>query len=94
MERATGPDQRSGELQVRARVDEEPRVLVAEPEKPELLEAPADDALILERQLEGLWWVFRRRHVQAETTGSAVSCWQNVRRGCDRVAPRPPTPPR
>jgi len=55
MERATGPDQRSGELQVRARVDEEPRVLVAEPEKPELVEAPADDALILEGQLEGLW---------------------------------------
>ena len=48
MERAPGPDQRSGELQVRARVDEEPRVLVAEAEKPELVEAPADDALILE----------------------------------------------
>ena len=52
MERAPGSDERACELQVGARIDEEPRVLVAEAEEPELLEAPADDALILERQLE------------------------------------------
>ena len=48
MERAAGADKRSRKLQVCTGVDEEPRVLVAEAEKPELLEPPADDALILE----------------------------------------------
>jgi len=62
VERAAGPHQRAGELQVGSGVDEEPRVLVAEPEEPELVEAPAHDALILERSLEGLGWEFRRRH--------------------------------
>ena len=62
VERTTRTDERARELQVGARVDEQPRVLVAEPEKPELVEAPAHDALILERSLEGLRWVFRRRH--------------------------------
>jgi hypothetical protein len=67
MERAAGPDERPRELQVCTRVDEEPCVLVAEAEEPELLEAPADDALILERELDRLGWVLRR-HVPAETT--------------------------
>ena len=62
VERTAGTHERARELQVGAGVDEEPGVLVAEPEEPELVEAPAHDALILERGLEGLRWVFRRRH--------------------------------
>jgi hypothetical protein len=61
MERAAGADQRARELEVGFRVHEHPRVLVGEPEEPELLEPPARDALILEGQLVR-WWVFRRRH--------------------------------
>ena len=48
VQRAPCTDERPRQLQVGARVDEHPRVLVAEPEAPELLEAPAHDALILE----------------------------------------------
>jgi mannose-6-phosphate isomerase-like protein (cupin superfamily) len=62
VERASRTDERAGQLHVGARVDEEPRVLVAEAEESELFEAPADDALLLERSLEGLRWVLRRRH--------------------------------
>ena len=62
VERTPGTHKRARELQVRSGVDEEPRVLVAEAEEPELVEAPAHDALIFERWLEGLGWEFRRRH--------------------------------
>ena len=47
MERAARADERARQLEVGARVDEQPAVLVPEAEKPELVEAPADDALIL-----------------------------------------------
>lgn len=62
MQRAPRADERPGQLQVGAGVDEHPRVLVAEAEAPELLEAPSDDALILERELVGGWWMLCRRH--------------------------------
>src|SRR5215510_10020850 len=62
MERAARPDERSRQLEVGAGVDEHPCVLVAEAEKTELLEPPADDPLVLDRQVIGLWWMFRRRH--------------------------------
>lgn len=49
-------DELARQLQVGARVDEHPGVLLAESEQPELVEAPADDALVLERELtEGRW---------------------------------------
>ena len=86
VERTGRTDERAGQLQIGARVDEHPRVLVAIPEEAELVEAPADDSLVLDGQLESLMWVLRRRHVQAETTGSLLSCWQNVRPGCGGVA--------
>jgi hypothetical protein len=62
IERAASADQGSRELEIGSRVHEHPRVLVGEPEEPELLEPPAHDALILEGQLVR-WWVFRRRHI-------------------------------
>ena len=62
VERAARADERARELQVGSGVDEDPRVLGFEAEEPELIEAPTDDALILERSLEGLRWVLRRRH--------------------------------
>ena len=64
VERAARADERARELQVGSGVDEEPRVLGVEPEEHELVEAPAHDALILERSLEGLRWVFRCRHTR------------------------------
>ncbi len=64
VERAARADERTRELQVGSCVDEEPRVLGVEAEEPELVEAPAHDLLILERWLEGLRWVFRRRHTR------------------------------
>ncbi len=64
VERAARADERTRELQVGSCVDEEPRVLGVEPEEPELVEAPAHDALILGRSLEGLRWVLRRRHTR------------------------------
>ena len=51
MQRAARADERARQLEVGTRVDEEPRVLVAEAERPELVVAPADDALILGGQL-------------------------------------------
>ena len=88
---ATRTDERARELQVGSRVDEEPRVLVAEPEQTKLVEAPAHDALILERPLEGLRWVLRRRHTSFnEQMRSELlaerKAW--LRRGCGR-SPRP-----
>ena len=62
VKRAARADERARELQVGSGVDEDPRVLGFEAEEPELVEAPTDDALILERSLEGLRWVFRCRH--------------------------------
>jgi hypothetical protein len=55
VQRATGPDERAGQLQVRAGLDEEPALLFAEAEEPELVVAPAGDALILGGQLVGGW---------------------------------------
>ena len=53
MQRTAGADERPGQLEVRARVDEKPAVLVSEAEEPELVVPPADDALILSGQLVG-----------------------------------------
>ena len=64
VERAARADERARELQVGSGVHEEPRVLGFEAEEHELVEAPANDALILERSLEGLRWVLRRRHTR------------------------------
>ena len=64
VERAARADERARELQVGSGVDEDPRVLGFEAEEPELIEAPTDDALILERSLERLRWVFRCRHTR------------------------------
>jgi hypothetical protein len=88
VQRATRADERARELQVGAGVDEEPRVLVAEPEPTKLVEAPAHDALILERSLEGLRWVLRRRHTSFnEQTRSELlaerKAW--LRTGCARL---------
>lgn len=49
--RAAGADERSGQLEIRARVDEQPAVLVAEAERAELVIPPSDHALILGGQL-------------------------------------------
>jgi len=62
MQRAPCTDERPRQLQVGARVDEHPRVLVTEPEAPELLETPRHHALILERELVGGWWELSWRH--------------------------------
>ena len=51
MERAPGADKRSRELHVCARTFEQPRVLVAEPQQAELIEAPVADAPVFEAQL-------------------------------------------
>jgi hypothetical protein len=56
VQRAACADERAGQLEVCARVDEQPAVLVAEAEKPELVETPAGDALILGGQLVREWW--------------------------------------
>lgn len=47
VQRAAGADERAGQLEIGSRVDEQPAILVAEAEKAELFETPADDALIL-----------------------------------------------
>ena len=52
MERAAGAHERAGELEICARVDQEPGLFLAEAEEPELVEAPRGDALILGGQLE------------------------------------------
>ena len=53
MERTAGSDERSRQLEIRTRVDEQPALLVAEAERAELVVAPAQDALILGGQLVG-----------------------------------------
>ena len=73
MQWAAGADERAGQLEVGARVDEEPGVLLAEAELPELIETPADDALILMGQLVRGVWVLGCGHVSALTTRYAVS---------------------
>ena len=55
MQRTPGRDERAGELEVGARVHEEPCLLLAEAEEPELVEAPGHDTLILEGELLGGW---------------------------------------
>ena len=51
VERAARTHEGARQLQVGARVDEHPGVLLAEAEEPELVEAPAHDALVLRGQL-------------------------------------------
>jgi hypothetical protein len=55
VQRAAGADERAGQLKVRARLDENPAVVLAEAEEPELVVAPARDALVLGGQLVGRW---------------------------------------
>jgi len=62
VKRAAGSDERPRQLEVRAGVDEHPCILVAEAQEAELLEAPPDDALVLEREGVRLWWMLCRRH--------------------------------
>lgn len=66
MERTAGADERAGQLEVGARVDEEPGVLLVEAELPELVETPAGDPLILLGQLVGGVWVLWRGHVSSD----------------------------
>ena len=73
VERAARTDERAGQLQVRAGLDEEPTLLLAEAEEPELVVAPAGNALILGRQLGG--WELgcghtcSNEHIRAEFVG-------------------------
>jgi hypothetical protein len=73
MKRAASADERARQLEIGTRVDEHPCILLAESEESELVEPPADDALVLEGRLESLRWVLRRRHVLAETNGTGAS---------------------
>ena len=73
VQRAARADERAGQLEVCPRVDEQPAVLVAEAEKPELFETPADDALILDGQLVRGWWELGCGHVPALTNTYASS---------------------
>ena len=73
VERAARADERTGQLEVGARVDKQPGVLLAEAELPELVETPADDALILLGQLVRGVWVLGCGHVSALTTRCPVS---------------------
>ncbi len=56
VKRAACADELTRALQVGSRVDEEPGVLLPVAEEPELIEPPADDALVLEGQLERRKW--------------------------------------
>lgn len=69
VQRAAGADERTGQLEIGTRVDEEPGVFLPEAETTELVETPADDALILLRQLVGGMWELCCGHVSALTTG-------------------------
>ena len=69
MQRAARTDERAGQLEIGSRVDEQPAILLAEAEKPELVVAPAGDALILGGQLAREWWELCCGHVPALTTG-------------------------
>lgn len=55
VQRAAGADERAGQLEIRARLDEEPGLVFVEAEEPELVIAPAGDALIFGGQLVGGW---------------------------------------
>ena len=89
MERAVCAHERAGQLEIGARVDEQPGLFVAEAEASELVEAPGGDALILGGQLERGRWLVGGGHVLARTSAGSPGCWQNVRRGCGAVAHRP-----
>ena len=73
VERTARPDERTGQLEVGARVHEEPGVLLFEAELPELVETPADDALILMGQLVRGVWMLGCGHVSALTTRYPMS---------------------
>ena len=45
VQRTAGADQRAGQLEIRTGLDEQPAVLLAEAEEPELVVPPAHDAL-------------------------------------------------
>jgi hypothetical protein len=55
VQRTAGADERTGQLEIRARLDEEPGFLFAEAEEAELVVAPARDPLVLGGQLVGGW---------------------------------------
>jgi hypothetical protein len=74
VQRATGPDERAGQLQVRAGLDEEPALLFAEAEEPELVVAPTGDPLVFGGELVG--WrelgcghTCSNEHIRAEFVG-------------------------
>jgi mannose-6-phosphate isomerase-like protein (cupin superfamily) len=91
MQRATRADERTGQLEISARVNEQPRILLTESEQPELVEAPTDDALILERKLGGEGWEFGCGHVPALTSECATSLLAERKRWlqerCARLSP-------
>jgi hypothetical protein len=66
MERAARAHERAGQLEVGARVDEQPGLFLAEAEASELIEAPGGDALILGGQLERGRWLVGGGHVLVE----------------------------
>ncbi len=65
VQRTAGADERADELEVGARVDERPGVLLAEAEQPELVDAPAEHPLILSGHLDLLLRELRRRHISS-----------------------------
>ena len=74
VERAAGADERAGQLQVCAGLDEDPALLLAETEHPELVVPPADDPLIFGGELLG--WrelgcghTCSNEHIRAEFVG-------------------------
>jgi hypothetical protein len=60
VQRATRADERAYEVEVCARVDEEPGILLPEAERPELREPPLDDAAVLEGDLFVRWSLLGR----------------------------------
>ena len=84
MQRAARADERPGQLEIRTRLDEEPALLFAEPERPELVVAPADDALILGGQLVGEGWELGCGHncsneqIRAEFVGRSLELVANA----------------
>lgn len=76
VKRAAGADERAGQLQVRAGLDQEPAVLLAETEEPELVVPPTGDTPILGRERVG--WrelgcghTCSNEHIRAEFVGSS-----------------------
>ena len=74
VERAAGADEGAGQLQVCAGLDEDPALLLAETEHPELVVPPADDPLIFGGELLG--WrelgcghTCSNEHIRAEFVG-------------------------